>query len=97
MMNDEKDEEVEKKDYMDKMIINWRWLIFDGSVDIIWVENLNTVLDDFKVLCLVNGYRIGLFNGMRLVFEVDNLLEVSFVIISRCVMVYMVGVWFIEL
>eukprot|EP00105_Crassostrea_gigas_P038198 XP_019922346.1 PREDICTED: dynein heavy chain 6, axonemal [Crassostrea gigas] len=89
MMNDEKDEEVEKKDHMDKMITNWRWLILDGPVDTIWVENLNTVLDDSKVLCLANGHRIGLPNGMRLVFEVDNLSEASPATISRCAMVYM--------
>lgn len=97
MMNDEKEEEVEKKDHMDKMITNWRWLILDGPVDTIWVENLNTVLDDSKVLCLANGHRIGLPNGMRLVFEVDNLSEASPATISRCAMVYMVGVWFTEL
>lgn len=89
MMNDEKDEEVEKKDHMDKVITNWRWLILDGPVDTIWVENLNTVLDDSKVLCLANGHRIGLPNGMRLVFEVDNLSEASPATISRCAMVYM--------
>lgn len=93
MMNDEKDEEAEKKDHMDKMITNWRWLILDGPVDTIWVENLNTVLDDSKVLCLANGHRIGLPNGMRLVFEVDNLSEASPATISRCAMVYMVMVW----
>ena len=67
------------------------WIIFDGDVDPEWAENLNSVLDDNKLLTLPHGDRLSIPPNVRIMFEVESLKYATLATVSRCGMV-----WFSE-
>ena len=60
-----------------------KWIVLDGDVDPEWIETMNTVMDDNKVLTLVSSERIPLTPSMRLLLEISHLKNATPATVSR--------------
>ncbi|KAM4673740.1 dynein axonemal heavy chain 9 [Amazona ochrocephala] len=65
-----------------------KWMVLDGDIDPMWIESLNTVMDDNKVLTLASNERIPLNPTMRLVFEISHLRTATPATVSRAGILY---------
>jgi len=67
---------------------NPKWIILDGDLDANWIESMNSVMDDNKILTLANNERIPLKPHMRALFEIRDLRFATPATVSRAGILY---------
>ena len=65
------------------------WIVCDGDIDPEWVESLNSVLDDNRLLTMPSGDRIQFGPNVNFLFETDDLSCASPATISRMGMIFL--------
>uniref|UniRef100_A0AAF5DHG2 Cytoplasmic dynein 2 heavy chain 1 n=1 Tax=Strongyloides stercoralis TaxID=6248 RepID=A0AAF5DHG2_STRER len=64
------------------------WIVCDGEIDPEWIEALNSVLDDNRLLTMPSGERIKFENNVNFIFETDDLTYASPATVSRMGMIF---------
>eukprot|EP00981_Chlorochromonas_danica_P012313 scaffold4815_cov184-Ochromonas_danica.AAC.1 len=67
---------------------NPKWMILDGDLDANWIESMNSVMDDNKMLTLASNERIPLKSYMRMIFEIRDLKYATPATVSRAGILY---------
>jgi len=67
---------------------NPKWIILDGDLDANWIESMNSVMDDNKLLTLASNERIPLKGHMKLIFEIRDLRFATPATVSRAGILY---------
>ena len=65
-----------------------KWLCLDGPVDTLWIESMNTLLDETKMLSLPSGYRINIKQDVKILFETENLVQATPATVSRVGLIF---------
>lgn len=68
-----------------------QWIVLDGDIDAEWIESMNTVMDDNKMLTLASNERIPLTSSMRLLLEINHMNHCSPATVSRGGVIYING------
>ena len=62
---------------------NPKWIVLDGDLDANWIENMNSVMDDNRLLTLASNERIRLLQNMKMMFEIRDLVFASPATVTR--------------
>jgi dynein heavy chain len=71
------------RDYANNKTNKHQWIVLDGDIDAEWIESMNTVMDDNKMLTLASNERIPLTGSMRLLLEINHMVHCSPATVSR--------------
>ena len=70
---------VNFRDMSNNKTYQHQWIVLDGDIDAEWIESMNTVMDDNKMLTLASNERLPLTNTMRLLLEINHMLHCRYV------------------
>ena len=79
---------VVMRDYQNAPDSNPKWVILDGDLDANWIENMNSVMDDNRLLTLASNERIRVLMNMKLIFEIRDLAFASPATVTRAGVLY---------